>query len=43
MSDEDLRRIYLWLDGNASFYGSYSTGEQLAQREGEAIPVPALQ
>jgi len=42
LPDEDLRRIYLWLDGNGSFYGSYSRREQLAQHRGEAIPPPAL-
>ncbi len=43
LSNEELRRIYLWLDGNAAFYGSYSRREQLAQHRGEAIPPPALQ
>lgn len=43
LSDEEKRRVYLWLDGNASFYGAYSHAEQVAQRQGEAIPPPALQ
>ncbi len=43
LPDEDRRRIYLWLDANAPFYGTYGEREQLAQRSGEAVPVPALQ
>ncbi len=43
LSDEELRNIYLWLDGNAAFYGVYSRREQLAQHRGEAIPPPALE
>lgn len=43
LSDEELRTIYLWLDGNAAFYGTYSRREQLAQHRGEAVPPPALQ
>lgn len=43
LSDEELRRLYLWLDGNASFYGTYSDREQLAQRHGESLPPPELQ
>ncbi|RJP19664.1 MAG: hypothetical protein C4527_26415 [Candidatus Omnitrophota bacterium] len=43
LSDEELWTFYLWLDGNASFYGAYSIPEQIAQARGEAIPPPALQ
>ena len=43
LSDSERDRIYLWLDGNAAFYGSYSKEEQLAQRKGDAIPPPKLQ
>lgn len=43
LSNEEWRRLYLWLDGNAAFYGSYSKAEQLAQRNNEAIPLPKLQ
>ena len=42
-SKEDKERLYLWLDGNASFYGAYSPVEQLAQLKGEAIQPPELQ
>jgi hypothetical protein len=40
---EDIRRIYLWLDANAPFYGTYTEPEQLAQRRGEPVPPPAVQ
>ncbi|MBN2329308.1 MAG: hypothetical protein JXR73_19360 [Candidatus Omnitrophica bacterium] len=43
LNDDEWRRIYLWLDGNASFYGCYSKQEQLAQLQGDAIPPPELQ
>ena len=43
LSDEDLRRIYIWLDGNAPFYGTYGKDEQLAQRNGKAVPPPSVQ
>ena len=43
LSDAEWRTLYLWLDGNAAFYGSYSAPERLAQFTGEAIPPPALQ
>ena len=42
LSDRDRRTIYLWLDGNASFYGCFSDNERLAQRNGESIPAPTL-
>ena len=43
MPVEDRRRLYLWLDGNVPFYGTYSHDEQLAQRDGQPIPVARLQ
>ena len=43
LSDDDRRCIYLWLDGNASFYGAFSEPERLAQQLGKAIPPPELQ
>jgi len=43
LTDEERRRIYLWLDGNASFFGTYGTEEQLAQRRGEAAAPPVVQ
>lgn len=43
LTEPELRDLYLWMDGNAAFYGSYSAEERSAQRNGEAIPRPALQ
>jgi hypothetical protein len=43
LSDEERRRIYLWLDANAPFYGTYLKEEQLAQRRGETIAAPGLE
>lgn len=43
MSDEDLRRLYLWLDANAPFYGAYREDALRAQLAGDAVPPPALQ
>lgn len=40
---DDLRRIYLWLDSNAPFYGTYGKSEQAAQKRGEPVPEPAAQ
>lgn len=41
--DEDLRRIYLWLDANAPFYGIYEKSARLAQRSGAVVTPPKLQ
>ncbi len=43
MTDEEIRAIYLWLDANAPFYGTYETGERLAQKSGAAVDPPAVQ
>jgi hypothetical protein len=43
LSDADRRRIYLWLDGNAPFYGTYDEGSRIAQRKGRAVPPPGVQ
>lgn len=42
-TDAERRRIYLWLDANVPFYGTYSREEQLAQREGQPVPEPLKQ
>ena len=42
-SDSDRRRLFLWLDANVPFYGTYSHDEQLAQLNGEAVPPPRAQ
>jgi hypothetical protein len=41
--DDDLRRIYLWLDANAPFYGVYEKSNRLAQRSGAVVAAPKLQ
>jgi len=43
LSDEDRRRLYLWLDANVPFYGTYSREEQLAQLQGRSIAPPKFQ
>jgi hypothetical protein len=43
LTESERRRICLWLDGNAAFYGVYLKSAQLAQRRGERIPPPKLQ
>ncbi|MFA7006354.1 MAG: hypothetical protein WC429_20080, partial [Verrucomicrobiia bacterium] len=39
-TDADRRSLYLWLDANVPFYGTYDHAEQLAQREGRSVFVP---
>ncbi|MCY2995230.1 MAG: hypothetical protein NTY19_46315 [Planctomycetota bacterium] len=43
LSTDDRRRINLWLDGNAPFYGTYSKAEQHAQLSGQAVAPPRVQ
>jgi len=43
LADEDRCRIYIWLDGNAAFYGTYREQAQYAQRNGQAVPPPRVQ
>jgi hypothetical protein len=43
LDDDELRRLYLWLDGNAPFYGAYDIETRLAQKDGHLVPPPALQ
>ncbi len=40
---DDLRRLTIWLDANAPFYGTYLDEAQARQRAGDAVPPPALQ
>jgi hypothetical protein len=37
------RKLYVWLDGNVPFYGTYEKDEQAAQREGRAVVAPKMQ
>ncbi|HOM19226.1 MAG TPA: hypothetical protein PLQ00_17985, partial [Thermoguttaceae bacterium] len=43
LSDQERRTIYLWLDANVPFYGTYDRQLQAAQRRGQDIPLPELQ
>lgn len=43
LSAEDQRRLYIWLDGNAPFYGTYEKARQLAQKAGKAVSPPLIQ
>ena len=43
LGDEDRRRIYIWLDGNAPFYGTYGAQQHQAQLAGEAVAAPQVQ
>jgi hypothetical protein len=40
---DDRRRIYLWLDANAPFFGTYEKAAHMAQRSGEVVPPPRAQ
>ena len=40
---EEHRRIYIWLDANVPFFGTYEKKQQFAQRNGQAVPPPSLQ
>ena len=43
LTDTELRHLYIWLDGNVPFYGTYGVEEQIAQHDGKSIPPPTLQ
>lgn len=43
LPEEDRLRIYVWLDGNVPFYGTYRAEEQQAQQAGKAVAPPQLQ
>ncbi|MBN2473661.1 MAG: hypothetical protein JXB62_03560 [Pirellulales bacterium] len=43
LSDADRRRMNVWLDGNAPFYGTYRPRERQAQLQGESVPPPQMQ
>ena len=43
LDDGERRRIYLWLDGNAAFYGTYAEDARAAQKRGQRVPAPELQ
>ncbi len=43
LDKEERERLYIWLDGNVPFYGTYDEQQQLAQQNGQAIPLPMIQ
>ena len=43
LTEEERGRFYIWLDGNVPFYGTYDEKQQLAQKNGEAVPPPLIQ
>ncbi len=43
LSKEARRRLYIWLDANVPFYGTYGPAQQLAQKNGQAVLPPLLQ
>ena len=43
LSEEEQRRLAIWLDGNAPFYGTYDPQQQQAQFDGELVPPPTVQ
>jgi CubicO group peptidase (beta-lactamase class C family) len=43
LPDDDRRRIHVWLDGNAPFYGTYAREARRAQLAGLDVPPPAVQ
>ncbi|MBX7258573.1 MAG: hypothetical protein K1Y02_19590, partial [Candidatus Hydrogenedentes bacterium] len=43
LSDEEFRRIAMWIDCNAIFYGVNKPEDQARQLRAEAIPMPEIQ
>jgi len=43
LPNEDRLRLYVWLDGNVPFYGTYEADAQAAQKRGEAVQPPEVQ
>jgi hypothetical protein len=43
LAEADRRRIYVWLDANAPFYGTYREDARAKQRAGLAVRPPKLQ
>lgn len=43
LTDQDRRRLYLWLDANVPFYGTYENEARIAQQQAQAVPPPTLQ
>jgi hypothetical protein len=44
MLPEDRQRLFIWLDSNVPFYGTYDQGRQQQQQQaGAAVPLPSVQ
>ena len=43
LSEAEMGRINIWLDGNVPFYGTYDEEAQKAQRMAKKVGAPALQ
>jgi hypothetical protein len=43
MSKDERQRIYIWLDANVPFYGTYEPEQQLAQKNGQVVLPPSIQ
>ncbi|MCL5095968.1 MAG: GH36 C-terminal domain-containing protein, partial [Candidatus Omnitrophica bacterium] len=43
LSPEEIRRLAIWIDANAVFYGVYDPIQQAVQLEGKAVPMPEVE
>ena len=43
LTPDELRRLALWIDCNAIFYGAYEPERQARQLRGQALAMPRLQ
>jgi hypothetical protein len=43
LSDDELRRLALWIDLNALFYGVHEAEDQERMRRGEPVGMPEIQ
>ena len=43
LPDEQVRALYIWLDSNVPFFGTYEEDDLQAQRLGLAVVPPPLQ
>jgi hypothetical protein len=43
LSDDDLRRVAMWIDMNAIFYGVNLPADQARMRRGETVGMPEIQ
>lgn len=43
LSDAERRNLYIWLDGNAAFYGTQDDANRQKQREGDVADIPEIQ